>query len=212
MKVDVMVVDDHTLFRKGMQMVLNSFPIIEHTSEAENGRQALDILKEKQPDIIFLDLDMPIMNGWEVAEKVLKRYPNVQIIILSGNNSLRVISELIEMGVHSYLLKHAQPNEVMKAIDSVMNNSFYYNDLVSKAINTKWKSERISKVPGSITGREAEVLELICKELSMQEIASKLDLSIQTALTHRKNLMKKVNTSSVIGLVKYALNNGLFTL
>ena len=135
--LNILVTDDHTLFRRGTMMLLDSFDEVGGVDEAENGKEALDKLSENNFDLILLDLEMPILDGWETAKKIVSKYPEVKIIMVSMHDSLQIISDLIEIGVHSYLLKNADPEEVHKAIVSVTNNDFYYNQLVSKALHKK---------------------------------------------------------------------------
>lgn len=212
-KLKILVTDDHTLFRKGMMMLVKSFDEVGHVDEASNGKEAMDKLKEENFDLVLLDLEMPVQDGWETSKKIISKYPDVKIIMISMHDSLQTISDLIEIGVHSYLLKQAQPDEVHTAITSVINNDFYYNKLVSKALRKKIQKNKIDKpgssIPGDVSSREAEILELICQELTMKEIGEKLFLSEQTIQTHRKNLMKKTLAKNTVGLVKYAFQNGI---
>ncbi|MDH5610620.1 MAG: response regulator transcription factor, partial [Cyclobacteriaceae bacterium] len=147
-KIQVLTVDDQTLFRKGTVMILNSFPEVGDVYEAGNGKEALAFLKEQVVDIVLLDLDMPVMDGREAARKILAKYPGIRIIVLSMVDSLQEISEMIEIGVHSYLIKSLEPEEVRKAINSVINNDFYYNNLVAKALHHKVKNAAMEK-PGA---------------------------------------------------------------
>ena len=215
-KIEILATDDHTLFRKGTVMMLETFREIGNIHEAENGEEALQILKDHPVDVLLLDLEMPVMDGWETARKVIAKYPDLHIIMISMHDSLHVISDLIEMGVHSYLLKDAEPEEVHKAILSVINNEFYYNQLVAKALHEKVRSSAIEKPlfndKTSLTKREIEILQLICQELTMREIGDQLFLSEQTIHTHRKNLMKKTKVKNAVGLVKYAIQNRIVTI
>ena len=212
-KLNILVTDDHTLFRKGMLMLVKSFSEVEAVDEASNGKEAMAKLKDRSFDLVLLDLEMPIQDGWETSKKIIAKYPDVKIIMVSMHDSLQTISDLIEIGVHSYLLKKAQPDEVHTAITSVINNDFYYNKLVSKALHKKIQKDRMEKPngvrPGDVSAREVEILELICQELTMKEIGEKLFLSEQTIQTHRKNLMKKTHAKNTVGLVKYAFQNGI---
>lgn len=214
-KLRILVTDDHTLFRKGTMMLLESFDEIETVDEAENGKLALEKLSENDFDLILLDLEMPVLDGWETAKKIVSKYPEVKIIMVSMHDSLQIISDLIEIGVHSYLLKNADPEEVHKAIVSVTNNDFYYNQLVSKALHKKVQKDGIDKGiarRADISPREIEILQLICQELTMREIGEKLFVSEQTVHTHRKNLMKKTKAKNAVGLVKFAFQNGIATI
>jgi len=133
-KLNILVTDDHTLFRRGTMLLLQSFDFVGEVAEAENGREALDKLKSGNYDLILLDLEMPVLDGWETSKIIVNRFPDLKIIMISMHDSLPVISDLIQIGVHSYLLKNADPNEVKKAIVSVFSNDFYYNKLVSRAL------------------------------------------------------------------------------
>ena len=194
-------------------MLVQSFEEVGEVDEAENGQQALDKIQSNTYYLVLMDLEMPVLDGWEASKKIVAKYPEVKIIMISMHDSLQTISDLIEIGIHSYLLKNAQPAEVHRAILSVINNDFYYNQLVSKALHKKFKQGGI-ETPGAtrrgdVSPREAEVLQLICQELTMKEIGEKLFLSEQTIHTHRKNLMKKTKAKNAVGLVKFAFQNGI---
>lgn len=211
-KLNILVTDDHTLFRRGTMMLLESFDEVGRIDDAENGKEALEKLDENHFDLILLDLEMPVLDGWETAKKVVSKFPEVKIIMISMHDSLQIISDLIEIGVHSYLLKNADPDEVHKAIVSVTNNDFYYNQLVSKALHKKVQKDGLNKGVArraDISPREIEILQLICQELTMKEIGEKLFVSEQTVHTHRKNLMKKTKAKNAVGLVKFAFQNGI---
>jgi two-component system, NarL family, response regulator DegU len=201
----VLIADDHTLFRKGLVMLLKSFPGVVEVSDVDNGQKALDFLKEKPADIVLLDIDMPVLNGKDTAKKILLRWPDLKIIKVSMNDDLGTISELIEMGVHSYLLKTAKPEEVQIAIQFVVNNDFYYNQIIAKALKSSHLDHSLEEDPINVTKREAEILRLICQELTMKEIGDKLCISEKTIHTHRKNLMKKTSAKNAVGLVKFAI-------
>ncbi|MEQ9466867.1 MAG: response regulator transcription factor [Ekhidna sp.] len=211
-KLNILVTDDHTLFRRGTMMLLESFEEVAEVDDAENGKEALEKLSTENFHLILLDLEMPVMDGWETAKKIVSKHPDVKIIMISMHDSLQIISDLIEIGVHSYLLKNAEPDEVHKAILSVVNNDFYYNHLVSKALHKKVQKDGIDRGVArraDVSPREIEILQLICQELTMKEIGEKLYLSEQTVHTHRKNLMKKTKAKNAVGLVKFAFQNGI---
>ncbi|MEO9872398.1 response regulator [Ekhidna sp.] len=214
-KLNILVTDDHTLFRRGTMMLLESFDEVGVVDDAENGKQAIEKLSENNFDLVLLDLEMPIMDGWETSKKIVSKFPEVKIVMISMHDSLQIISDLIEIGVHSYLLKNADPDEVHKAIISVINNDFYYNQLVSKALHKKIQKDGLDKGVArraDISPREIEILQLICQELTMREIGEKLFVSEQTVHTHRKNLMKKTKAKNAVGLVKFAFQNGIATI
>ena len=214
--IKVLIADDHTLFRKGMSMMVKTFPGVVSVHDVENGQKALDYLGENPVDILLLDLEMPVLDGWETSRKVINNFPDTYIIMISMHDSLKLISDLIEIGVHSYLLKSAEPEEVQKAMISVINNDFYYNQLVARALHQKVRLGNSDKLleddKNQLTKREIEILELICQELTMKEIGEKLFISEQTIHTHRKNLMKKTEAKNAVGLVKFAIQNHIVSL
>lgn len=211
--LNILLVDDHVLFRKGLELIVQSFEETKSTSSCGNGKEALELLKTHPFDLVLLDLEMPVMDGWEASKKILANYPETKIIMVSSHDELAIISELIEIGVHSYLLKDAEPDEVHQAISYVINNDFYYNQIVSKALHQrviKTRDNVLEKI--DLTKREVEILELICMEMTMKEISEHLFLSEQTIHTHRKNIMKKTKAKNAVSLVKYALINNVITL
>lgn len=212
LKKSVLVVDDHTLYRKGCMMLVGSFERIGLVYEASNGKEALDFLLKTPVDIVLMDLDMPVMGGKEAAKIIVSKYTGTSVIMVSMSDDLDIISELIEIGVHSYLTKTADPEELEKAINYVLNNDFFYNQIVSKALHKKIKDRPPVSRDNHLTPREIEILVLICQELTMKEIGEKLFLSEQTVHTHRKNLMKKLSVTNAVGLVKYAIKEEIVNL
>lgn len=216
-KLSVLLVDDHSLFRVGTRLIIDQFNEVGDIEEAEGGEHALEVLSKRRFDIMLLDLHMPVMDGKQTAEAVIIKYPDLKIIMLSSHDSLDTVSEMIELGIHSYLIKDASPEELRKAIVSVINNEFYYNQLVSRALRKRIEKkgvinqENVAGTNEGISPREAEILQLICQELTMKEIGERLYLSEQTIHTHRKNLMKKTKAKNAVGLVKFALQKGIAT-
>lgn len=207
--LDILIADDHTLFRKGMVMLVQSFSGIKNIWDVENGQLAVDFIKEQPVDIVLLDIDMPVLDGKDAARKILNRFPDTKIIMISMHDSLTVVSELIDIGVHSYLLKSAKPEEVQTAIQFVKNNDFYYNQIVANALKNSSSGSSFSEEKSGVTKRESEILRLICEELTMKEIGEKLYISEKTIHTHRKNLMKKTQAKNAVGLVKYAIQHNI---
>ncbi|MFT6881814.1 MAG: two-component system response regulator DegU [Marinoscillum sp.] len=211
-EISVLMADDHTLFRRGMSILIRTFGFIGDVKDVANGQEALNALSERHFDVLLLDLEMPVLDGWETAKQVVTKFPDTHIIMISMHNSLQLISDLIEIGVHSYLLKSSEPDEVEKAMRSVMNNDFYYNQLVSKALHQKIINNLESNDDKNpLTKRETEILGLICQELTMKEIGERLFISEQTIHTHRKNLMKKTDSKNAVGLVKFAIKQQIVT-
>jgi len=204
----VLVADDHTLFRTGLVKILESFEEIESATAVANGQEALKALYSGSYDLVFLDLEMPELDGWEASRIIVERMPEVYVIMVSMHDSLKIISDLIEVGVHSYLLKNAEPQEMQRAIRAVAENSFYYNQMVTKALHTRIKDDSNHE----LTNREVQITRMICQEMTMKEIAESIHLSEQTVLTHRKNIMKKIGAKNAVGIARYALANEIVQL
>lgn len=210
-EIKVCVVDDHQIFRKAMIRLLKTFGRVADVYEADNGRQCLELVQQKSPHIVLLDLEMPGMNGIDCAEVLVQKFPNVKIIILTMHDSERYMSYLLELGVHSFLLKNTDPAELETAIYGVFDNDFYHNELISNVLRQKVKTKKPNfQLKSHLTERELEILRMICQELSLKDIASRLSLSEKTVQTHKLNIQSKVGAKSTVGLVKTAYEMGLF--
>ncbi|HPM28810.1 MAG TPA: response regulator transcription factor [Chryseolinea sp.] len=209
----VYIADDHTLFRKAMVNLIRTFEKVKQIKDAENGKELLNLIKHEPPHVAIIDLQMPIMDGTEASEQILQKYPDVKIIILTMHDSEKYILHMMEMGVHAFLLKNTEPEELEKAIYSVAEKDFYHNDLVASVLRKNVKEKKAGKRPtflqSELSDRENEVLTLICGELTMKEISQKLFLSENTVRNHRVNIMEKVGVNNIVGLVKYAYETGL---
>lgn len=212
--INVTIVDDHKIFRKAMVRLLKTFARVGEVQEAENGLKCIDGMKEKQPDVVLLDLEMPVMNGMECAEKILEKYKDVKIIVLTMHDSAHYIAHFIEIGVHSFLLKNTDPEELEQAIYSVYDKDFYHNELIAsvvkRMVKEKFNKNRLHfSVLQSLTAREREILIMLCNEESMKTIATKLSLSEKTVQSHKLNLQEKLGVKTTVGLVKLAYEAGL---
>jgi len=209
----VYIADDHTLFRKAMVNLIRTFERVKEIKDAENGKELLSLIKHQAPQVAIIDLQMPVMDGTEASEQILQKYPEVKIIILTMHDSEKYILHMMEMGVHAFLLKNTEPEELEKAIYSVAEKDFYHNDLVASVLRKNVKEKKAGKRPAflqsELSDREKEVLTLICGELTMKEISQKLFLSENTVRNHRVNIMEKVGVNNIVGLVKYAYETGL---
>ena len=210
------IADDHELFRKGFISMLSGNPQYQFILEAGNGQELLDKLEETVPDIIFMDLQMPVMDGIQATEQALERYPGLKIIVVSMYNEDRFVIHMLEKGVQGYLLKDSSPDEIEKAILRVCEEGFYYNDFVSKAMHRKMAHRPQNKHPFfpnacnvSLSPREQEVLQLICDGLSTAEIAEKLFISVRTVEGHRLRVLEKTGTKSTAAAVSFAYKNHL---
>lgn len=209
----VYIADDHTLFRKAMVTFLQTFERVGKVKDAENGKELIALVKAEEPDLCIVDLQMPVMDGAETSEYLLAKYPNLKIIVLTMHDSERFILHMMESGVHAFLLKNSNPAELEKAISAVIDNDFFHNDLVAAILRKNVKVKGGAQKPAfkiqKLSEREKEILLLICQEMTIREISSRLSLSENTVRNHRVNIMEKIDVKNVVGLVKYAYEAGL---
>lgn len=212
-KVKVYIADDHTLFRKAMVNLLRTFESIGEVKDAENGKELLTLMKYEAPDVAIVDLQMPVMDGTETCENIIKKFPEVKIIVLTMHDSERFILHMMEMGVHAFLLKNTEPEELEEAILSVAEKDFYHNDLVAAVLRKNVKEKKGGQRPffsiAELSDREKEIVMLVCRELTIKEIGQKLSISENTVRNHRVNIMDKIGVNNMVGLVKYAYESGL---
>jgi DNA-binding NarL/FixJ family response regulator len=209
------VVDDQHLFRKGIIALLNSLKGIHVLLEAGNGNDLIKQLSdiEEKPDVLLLDLKMPGMDGIETTKILRKDHPGIKIIILSIYNDERFILHLLECGAHAYVFKDAEPEELEKAIRAVANDGFYFTGKILEVLQRHQKKRKgslnLDHSHYQFTEREAEVLKLICREYTTEEIAKELSISPRTVEGHRNNLLLKTGSKNVAGLVVTAIKNRL---
>lgn len=213
--INVYIADDHTLFRKAMVNLLRTFSRVNEVKDAENGKELLELVKKEPPQVVVVDLQMPIMDGVEASEILVRKFPDVKVIMLTMHDSEKYILHMVELGVHAFLLKNTEPEELERAIYTVHDKDFYHNDLVAgvlrKSIREQLEARRPEFSRISLTDREKEILHLICKEMTIREIAIHLNISENTVRNHRVNLMEKIGTDNAIGLVRFAYESGLLT-
>ncbi|MEJ7643028.1 MAG: response regulator transcription factor [Chryseolinea sp.] len=211
----VYIADDHTLFRKAMVTLLQTFEHVSMVKDAENGKELLTLIKFEKPDVAIVDLQMPVMDGSETCGHIINRYPEIKLIVLTMHDSSKFILHMMEMGVHAFLLKNTEPDELERAIYAVVEKDFYHNELVASVLRKNVK-QRVPKSrslfqAAELTEREKEILLLICQELTLKEISQRLFLSENTVRNHKVNIMEKVSVNNVVGLVKFAYEMGLVT-
>lgn len=212
-KIKIGIADDHVLFRKGMVAILEENPDFEVIFEAGDGKELIDLIPAFSPDLILLDLKMPVMNGMEAIAVIRERFDNLKVIALSSYEEESFIIHMMENGVNGYLVKNSDPEEVENSIYSVMENGYYFNDHISKVmLKGLVNKKRITpsfNIEIDLTPREREILELVCQEFTNREISEKLCIGIRTVEGYRNNLLKKVGARNTAGLVVYAFKNGI---
>src|SRR3970040_306437 len=210
--IKIVLVDDEILFRKGVFFLLDREKNIEIIAEASNGVELVTFLNENEnhPDIVIIDLKMPLLNGVEATKILHKEYPQIKIIALTSYDSSSFIANMINVGAVSYLVKNSTPQELLKTINEVAVKGFYYNEKVLKVIQQTISSSKNSKSAlnnNYLTNREIEVLQLICEQKTTAEIGEKLFISPRTVEGHRNNLLLKTESKNSAGLVVYAIQN-----
>lgn len=214
--IDIVLVDDHRLFRKGLASILAAYPGIRIAGEAGDGNELFTLLETMavKPQVILLDLNMPGLNGIETTRKLKALYPEIRILVLTVHDEDRFVAHLIKGGVNGYLFKNAEPEDVYKAITGIMQDGIHFSPAVLRSLQTETKTPHDSSVAGGnfsgFTRREEEILLLICQELSTEEIADKLCLSLRTVNGHKQNLLDKTGARNTSGLILYAIRNQLF--
>lgn len=210
--IKVAIADDHALFRAGVKTSLSNRKDIQMIAEAENGMQLLNLLKHMQPDVILLDIQMPIMDGLTTLPEIKKLHPHVKVIMLSMHNDHSVITRMMEIGANSYLTKDSDSEMIYQAIKTCYEQEFFFNDLTNKALLSGLRMKRPveQEVPDvSLNDKEVTILKLMCEEKSTREIATAVDLSPRTVEAIRDKLKTKTGAKSLAGLIMYAVKAGI---
>lgn len=210
-KIRIALVDDQALFRRGLKMILSEREDFEVVFEASDGKQFFERLIFEPVDIVILDVEMPVMDGIETLEKLRNAYPETKVIMLTMHDSDRLINHLMQMGANGFLLKDENAEVVLEAVSRVAEEGIFFRNYVSKALLKGRRSDYRQDVllKPDISEREMEVLALICQEYTSKEIAEKLFISTRTVEGHRRSLQDKTGARNLVGLVMYAVKNGL---
>lgn len=212
-KIKIAIADDYKIFREGLKVGFSADEGVEVIMEADNGEDLLKLMESSTPDVILMDLKMPIMDGMEATKAVRKKYPAVKILVVSMYEDDKFIIHLMETGANGYLLKNAEPDEILRSIYAVHENGYYFNDLVNKALLKKLIIKNNFKPSFNqnveLSEREMEVLKLICEEKTAAEIAKEIFLSPRSVEGIRQRLIEKVGVRNSAGLVMFAVKNGI---
>lgn len=210
--IKVAIADDHQIFRKGVILSLRPFNNIKFVLEAENGNELLANMLVAEPDVVLMDLRMPMKDGIETTKLLSKQYPHVNVIVLSMYEDERFVYHLMENGAHGYLLKNAEPQEIRRAIMEVHEKGYYLNNFVNRILLKRTHKQNV--VPSinaeiTLTDKEKDVLKFICMEFTAQEIAQKMDISPRTVEAIKDRLMERFGSKNTAGLVFFAVKNNL---
>jgi DNA-binding NarL/FixJ family response regulator len=211
-KKKVIIVDDHDMFRAGVKVLLNNTKTIEVLAEARNGLEFLNILEKQVPDVVLMDISMPVMDGIEATKQGLITKPDLKVLALSMYGDEEYYFKMVRAGVKGFVLKSSGIGELEKAIIEVSNNNNYFsNELLRQIISNfseqSQKREAAILASASLSKREIEVLKLVVNGLSNNEIAEKLNITLATVKSHRSNLLSKTMCSNSASLIMFAIKN-----
>jgi DNA-binding NarL/FixJ family response regulator len=207
-KWNILIVDDHRLFRSGLRYILEESKQFTVVAEASNGTEFLKLISKTKPHLVIMDINMPVMNGIEATKQAIALYPDLKILVLSMYGESEYYNTLLELGVKGFVQKEADNEEFFAAINKIMAGGTYFSQEFLLNIIRKHSAGEAVK----ITRREKEILELISQGFSNQEISGKLNISQRTVERHRTNLLEKTGSRNSISLVVYALKNNLISL
>lgn len=211
--IRLLVADDNEIFRDGLVLMLSRQPHFILEGQAENGQELIRMVQEKQPDIVLTDIKMPRMDGIEATRHIRAHFPQVYVIALSMYDEENLIVDMLEAGARGYLLKNADKQEILEAIESVYQDKEFYCQhtsarLAAMIVKSKFNPHRKTEII-EFTDREKDIVKLICLQCTAQEIADKLYLSKRTVEGYRTRILEKMNVKNTAGVVIYALKHGI---
>ena len=215
MSIRILLADDHTILRKGLRLLLEREPDFRIIAEAANGRDAIEAVSRETPDVVLMDIAMPLMNGIEAAKRISQEHPKTAIIILSVHSDEAYVLRALKAGARGYLLKDSAESDLLQAVRSVASGKAYFSPAVSKILADDYvrqvRQQGVEDPFDLLTARERELLQLIAELKATKEIAELLGLSPHTVDTHRGNLMQKLNVHSVPEVILYAVRRGVIS-
>ncbi|MEW6306334.1 MAG: response regulator transcription factor [Verrucomicrobiota bacterium] len=214
MRITVLLADDHVVVRQGLRVLLESDPELVVVAEADTGRQAVQLAKKHLPDVVVMDIAMPVMNGLEATRQIMRESPSSKVLILSSYDDTEYVSRLTEAGAVGYLVKHSASNELLAAIREVRKGNAYFSPSISRRMINNFRDAFYKRRPAEkqgehLTSREGQVLQLIAEGRANKQIAEDLAISIKTVEKHRQQVMNKLHIHEVAGLTRYAIAKGI---
>jgi len=217
-KINIILVDDHKVVREGLKILLMNLADIEVIGEVANANELFNLLHNKKPDILLMDISLPKMSGIVITEKLSREYPDIKVIMLTANDNDEMVFESFKAGALGYLPKDIEHEELVEAIMTVSEGEEYLARSLSSAVlknyykRAKAGSHKLLKSEKELTKREIQVIELFCEGLSYKEIADQLNISIRTIESHKKSILEKLELNTIIDIVKYAIKHGIINI
>lgn len=213
-KLNIVIVDDHKMFRNGIKLLIEVENIGNIVAEAENGQEFLDILETQKPDLVLMDIDMPIMNGIEATQKAIEKYPDLKILALSMFGDEKYYTQMIQAGAKGFILKKSGKYELEKSIWEIANGECYFSNELLRKIVVDIGKRKITEKAGSketieFNDKEMEIIRMLSNGMSTKEIADEISLSTRTIDAYRSKLLTKTDTNNTVSLVIYAIKHGL---
>lgn len=213
-QITVLLADDHTIVREGFRKMLELEADLKVVGEAQNGRQAIALVKKLQPDVVVMDIAMPLLNGLEATRQVLKLFPTTRVLMLSAHSDDAYVKNAADSGALGFLLKQTSAHEVCRAIREIQQGKTFFSAAISKRRDhlqpsTRDRSGVVHKKIVDLTSREMEVLQLIAEGKANKETAAELGIGIKTVEKHREHLMQKLDIHDTAGLTRYAISAGI---
>ncbi len=212
-EISVLVAEDHTVVREGLRALLSAEADIQVIGEAQDGQEAVDLARRTHPEVVLMDLAMPVLNGLEATRQIRKELPATKVVVLTSYDNAEYVRQMMAAGVRGYLLKQTAAQDLLKAIRAVQSGSRFFSPSIARQIRRESRETPLSQPAtgekSELTPRERQVLELVAQGFSSKEMASELGISPKTVEKHRQGVMKKLHIHEVAGLTRYAISTGM---
>ena len=214
MSIQILITDDHQLFREGIVSLLSALPQIVIVGQAENGQEAIEKAKNLKPDIVIMDLSLPVINGVDATRILHKELPDTRVLVLSMHADKHYIKEALEAGAYGYLCKNCTYDQLIEAVNTVYQGKKYLSNKITEVLIEDYlsKEEEIRDNSQKLSERESEILKLMAEGKSTREISDMLFVSVKTVCTHKQHILEKLNLKSTADLIKYAIKKGIVGL